>query len=89
MLYMLVRNKVEDYEKWKQIFDSRTEANRAAGLTLAQFWRDAQDRNTVWFLLEVEDLEKAQAYLNLPESAEIGRAAGVLDGEFHFIENVD
>jgi hypothetical protein len=87
MLYMLVRNKVADYGKWKQIFDSQAEANRAAGLTPAHLWRDAEDPNTVWFVLEVADIERAKQYLGAPESAEIGRAAGVIDGEVHFIEN--
>jgi len=87
MLYMLVRNKVADYEKWKQIFDSQAEANRAEGLTPAHFWRDAEDRNTVWFVLKVADIERAKQYINAPDAAEIGRAAGVIDGEVHFIEN--
>ncbi|MGC2236466.1 MAG: hypothetical protein WA584_09915 [Pyrinomonadaceae bacterium] len=88
MLYMLVRNKVEDYAKWKRVFDSQTGANSAAGLTLAHFWRDAEDENTVWFALEVEDIDRARQYLDRHESAEVGRVAGVLDGEYHFVENI-
>ncbi|HEY0427690.1 MAG TPA: hypothetical protein VGC76_07895 [Pyrinomonadaceae bacterium] len=89
MLYMLVRNKVENYAEWKRVGDAQAEANRAAGLTTVRLWRDAADENTVWFLLEVEDMERAKKYIEAPESAEVGRRAGVLDGEFHFIESVD
>jgi hypothetical protein len=89
MFFLLVRNEVEDYAEWKRVFDAQTEANLAAGLILTRLWQDAEDKNTVWFLLEVEDVERAKRYVEAPESAEIGQRAGVLSGEFHFIESVD
>jgi hypothetical protein len=32
-------------------------------------------------------MEKAQAFIDDPVSAEAGKAAGVIDGEYHFVEN--
>lgn len=86
MLTMLSRNRVEDYSKWKRVFDSQASAAREAGLHLTDLWRDVQDPNNVFFLFHVGDLEKARAFIADPKAAEVGKAAGVLDGEIHFLE---
>jgi hypothetical protein len=88
MLTMLVRNRVEDYSTWKRVFDSQESAAREAGLRLTDLWRDIQDPNNVFFIFQVADLDKARAYIADPKSAEVGRKAGVLDGEVQFLERV-
>ncbi len=84
---LLCRNRVVDYERWRGVFDSHAEAHRAAGLHLTKMWRDTEDPSNVFFLFGVSDEEAALAFLNSPESAEAGAAAGVLDGEFHFVKD--
>ena len=86
MLTMLNRNRVEDYSKWKQVFDSQDSAAREAGLHLTDLWRDIEDPNNVFFIFRVSDLKKARAFISAPEATEVGRKAGVLDGEIHFLE---
>ena len=89
MLEMLVRNRVEDYDRWKKVFDEQDAAAREAGLVLTDLWRDADDPNNVFFVLSIGDLEKARAYVADPESAEVGKRAGVIDGEIHYVERED
>ena len=86
MIMMLCRNRVEDFSKWKVVFDAHTRAHRAAGLRLKDLWRDLEDPNNVFFLFEVTDIDDARAFINDPASAEAGKTSGVLDGEIHFIE---
>ena len=86
MTYMLCRNGVADFAKWKRIFDSQRDAHGEAGLKLVYLWRELEDQNNVFFLFEVSDIEKAKAFINTPEAAETGKASGVLDGEYHFVE---
>jgi hypothetical protein len=86
MLTMLVRNRVEDYSTWKRIFDSQESAAQEAGLTLTDLWRDIEEPSNVFFLFRVADLDKARAFLADPQSAEVGRRAGVVDGEVYFLE---
>ena len=45
-------------------------------------------RNNVFFLLNVTDMERANAFMARPESAETGEKAGVIDGEVYFLEPV-
>jgi hypothetical protein len=86
MTYMICRNRVKNYEKWKAVFDSHQEAHKESGLKLVKIWRKVEDENNVFFLLEVENIEKAQEFINNPESAEAGKVSGVMDGEYHFVE---
>lgn len=89
MNYMLCRNRVTDFAKWKRVFDSHAEAHRAAGLTLVHFWRTVDEPNNVVFLFEVKTIEKAKAFINAPGAAEAGQAAGVVDADYQFLENLD
>lgn len=86
MLDMLVKNRVEDYSRWKRVFDSQDPVAKEAGLHLTYLWRDVGDPNIVFFVFRINNLEKAQAFLADPKSTEIGKEAGVIDGEVHFLE---
>ena len=87
MMVMLCRNRVSDFAKWKGIFDSHAPAHRDAGLHLKDIWRGVEEPNNVFFLFEVTDPGKARAFINNPAAAEAGKASGVLDGEYHFLES--
>lgn len=87
MVALLCRNLVEDYTKWKSVFDSHTAAHREAGLLLLHLWRSVENTNNVFFLFEVKDIDKAREFLNDPASAEAGKASGVLEGEYYFLDS--
>jgi hypothetical protein len=88
MTYMLCRNRVANFAKWKKGFDSHAAAHDETGLKLERMWRDTADKNNVFFMFEVLSMKKAQAFITAPEAAEAGRKFGVLEGEYHFIRNV-
>jgi hypothetical protein len=89
MYQMLCRNRVENYTRWKAIFDSHASAHRAAGLELTDLWRDVSDPNDVFFLFAVSYVTRARAFLEDPAAAEAGRDAGVVEGEIHLLERGD
>ncbi len=86
-MVMLCRNRVEDYEKWKRVFDSNGAALRDGGLRMMNLWRDMDEPNNVFLLFEVADIDKARAFITNPAAAESGRLSGVVDGECHFLES--
>ncbi len=86
MTELLCRNRVSDFSKWKTVFDSHAQAHRDAGLYLKNLWRGADEPDTVFFLFEVRDIKRAQAFINNPAGAEAARISGVRDGEYHFLE---
>ena len=89
MTYMLCRNRLVDFARWKSVFDSHAEAHRAAGLNLLHLWRSVEDPGNVFFLSGVRSVEKARAFISAPEAAEAGRVSGIIDGEMHFLEEID
>jgi len=87
MLVMLCRNRVQNFEKWKSVFDSHTQSHIDAGLTLLNLWRDTADMNNVFFTFEVADRKRALVFINSPASVETGRVSGVIEGEVNFLVN--
>jgi hypothetical protein len=87
MVIMLCRNRVSDFSQWKSVFDSHAQAHREAGLNLKDIWREVKKPNNVFFIFEVTDGAKAQAFINHPAAAEAAKTSGVIDGEYHFLES--
>ena len=87
-MQLLVRNKIKDFSKWYAYFQEESVAAAEHGLTLAAIWQTADDPNDVFFLLNVEDVNRANAFMARPESQEIGIKSGVIGGEFHYLEAV-
>jgi hypothetical protein len=87
MRYLLCRNRVADFARWRTIFASHQTAHRNAGLRLLKLWRSLEEPNNVFFLFEVDSVEKAREFIGNPEAAKAGEASGVLDGEYHFMED--
>jgi hypothetical protein len=85
MPYMLCRNRVADFARWRAVFASHQAAHRNAGLRLVNLWRSLEEPSNVFFLFEVASLEKAREFISNPEAAKAGAASGVLDGEYHFV----
>ena len=88
MQYMLCRNRVRDYEKWRAVFNADADAHREAGLILANIWRESDHPDTVHFLFEVHSQPKAKAFVSAPEAGDQGRKAGVIDGDYRFLDPV-
>jgi len=87
MTYMLCRNHVADFSQWKAVFASHQAAHQEVGLRLVNLWRALEDPNNLFFVFEVASLDKARGFISDPKAAEAARASGVIDGEYHFVEN--
>ncbi len=89
MIYMHCRIRVSDFVKWKAEMDADAQAQLDVGLHLKYLWRGIEDPNSAFFILEVDDVEKARAFLNPKDVAEASEKAGVLDFEWQFVESVE
>jgi hypothetical protein len=85
---MLVRNRVEDFSKWRELFLSDSAAAVEYGVTLRSLWQTVDDPNNVFFVLDIADVDQANAFMARPESQEMGVKSGVIDGEFHYLESI-
>lgn len=88
-MHLLVRNKVEDFDRWLAVFEGNGEAAAAYGLQLEKLWREPDDPSQAFFIFRVDSRAQAEAFMSTPEATESGRVSGVIDGEYHFLESVE
>ena len=87
MLYMLCRNQVADFSRWKAVFASHERGHQNAGLRLINLWRAVDDPNNVYYVFEVASMDKARKFISDPEAAKAAETSGVIEGEYHFVED--
>ena len=86
MPYLLCRNRVRDFAIWKRVFDSHLQAHLEADLHLLHLWRTTGDDGEVWFVFQIDDPDRARAFVMDPAGAEAGKEAGVVDGNVWFLK---
>lgn len=90
MVYLLVHHKVEDYPKWKAVYDEHLPAREQAGSKGARVLRNAHDPKEEVIITSWPDLEHAQAFANSPQLREVMQRAGVLGmPEVLFLEEIE
>ena len=91
MATLLVRHKVEDFAKWKAVYDeAATEALRnASGVKSHRVLRNADSPNEVIVLHEYDDVAKARQFAQSEELKQIMQRAGVSDHpDIYFLDEV-
>ena len=84
MNYMLCRNRVRNFDQWKGVFDTHADAHRAAGLKLVHLWYELNNPRNIFFLFEVEDVERARAFLENADATKAEHESGLIEGDFRF-----
>ncbi len=79
MPFVLVRHKLESYDKWKPIFDEHGSARKAMGSKGGYLFRNADDPNEVIVVLEVADLGRAREFIQSQDLRATMQRAGVSD----------
>ncbi len=77
MPYALFRLKVEDYAKWKPVFDEMSATRKASGSKGGHLFRNADDPNELVILLEWDHLEKARQFAKSGDLLQAMQRAGV------------
>lgn len=78
MAQLLVHHKVEDYPKWRAVYDSMDELRRSMGMTAAQVYQTAGSPNELVILTEWPTPDKARAYAQSPDLKQAMQKAGVI-----------
>ncbi len=90
MSYMLVILKVEDYAKWKPVFDGHAATRKAGGSKGGHVFRSANDPNEVVILMEWDSLEKVRQFAQSDDLRKAMQQSGVSDQpNIYFLEEVD
>lgn len=87
MAYILVHHKIEDYNKWKPAFDDHSSVRAENGSTGGKIFRNADDPNDLFILLEINSIENAKKFAQSDSLKEAMKNAGVVSiPEVHFLE---
>jgi len=90
MPYTLVRITVEDFAKFKPVFDGAAALRKAHGSKGVRVLRSVDRPNEVVLLAEYDDLGKARQLFQSQEFREATKRAGVTGPpEIHFLDEVD
>jgi quinol monooxygenase YgiN len=91
MIYIYVRQNVEDYATWREVFDQHAPTRQAGGATDEVYvMRNIDDPNEVTVILGWSDVAKAQAFTQSPDLKEAMQKAGVTGPpEIRFLETAD
>ncbi len=87
---VLVRHKVEDYDKWRAVFYQHGSTREASGSQGARILRNAKDPNELVIMLEWDDLERARQFFQSEELRQRMQRAGVIGQPVvEFLEDVE
>ena len=90
MAYLLIRHRVQDYAKWKPVFDEHEATRRANGGGGYQLLRSADDPNELLILFQWDDLGKARQFVQSDELREAMQRAGVAGPpDIGFLEEIE
>jgi heme-degrading monooxygenase HmoA len=90
MAYLIVHHHLEDYEKWKLVFDEHGAVRKEQGSKGAQVLRSAQDPNEVMVITEFESVEAARNFVGAPNLPEVMQRAGIVGKpDIHILEELE
>jgi heme-degrading monooxygenase HmoA len=90
MPYVIVRHKIEDYAKWKPVFDADAKDRRTGGSKGGQLFRNAHDPNEILVIFEWDNMENVHKFVQAPELAAKMQQAGVADKpDVYFLEEIE
>ena len=64
MITIFIRIKVEDYGKWKRVYDRLASLRKESGAQAATIYRDPKDANVVITVHQFKDWDSATAWSN-------------------------
>ena len=89
MIYMHCQVRFEDFDRWKASMDADAAAQHAAGIHLKQMWRGIENPNIAFFVLEVDDMDRAREFLAPDAVAKAEAEAGASDFQYFFVERIE
>jgi hypothetical protein len=77
MVHILIRHKVADYSRWKEVFDSHLTARRRAGELDCHLFHNVEDPHELVLLLDWQTIEEARKFMTSDDLRKRMQDAGV------------
>lgn len=90
MTYVLAIQKVEDYDKWKPVFDDHGTIRMAKGSMGASVLRNVNDPNQLVIITEWENMESAKNFALDKDLKTVMKKAGVIGHpELYYLDKIE
>ena len=90
IIMVFAKHKVEDYVKWKQVFDEYEAHRKASGETSYNIGHVPGEPNSLCLLFGWDNIENAKAFINSDDLKATMQKAGVLEApDITFFETVE
>jgi hypothetical protein len=90
MVYIVVKHKVEDYSRWKPVFDEHGTTRGKAGCKGGQLFSSSDEANDLFILLEWDKKENATVFIESEDLKKTMQKAGVIGKpEVYFLEKIE
>lgn len=90
MANFIVRHKVEDYGKWKPVFDAHAATRKAAGCKGGRLFRNSDNPNEIIVVWDWDSVENAKKFAGSVDLRETMMKAGVADHpDLYFLEEIE
>ena len=90
MVYILVKHKVKDFEKWKVVFDEHAAVRETEGSQGGRLFHNIDDPNEAIIILKWDSIENARQFMASDSLKETMQRAGVTGKpEIYFLDDVE
>ena len=90
MVYILVRHKVKDFDKWKPAFDEHAIIRKDEGSQGGRLFRNADNPNETFIIFKWDTIENARKFCNSEDLKNTMQKAGVIDKpDIYFLEETE
>ena len=87
MAKVIIRHKVEDFGKWKPLYDDHDSARKEAGCQSAQVFQNGEDPNDVVISFDWDNHENFKKFSESENLREVMQKAGVVGKpDFYYSE---
>jgi heme-degrading monooxygenase HmoA len=89
MIYLMAIQKVEDFDKWKKVFDEHSTNRRIMGSKGAEILRDSKNPNEIVIITKWEDEDAAKKFSSSHDLKNVMKKAGVVGfPELRFLDEI-
>ncbi len=90
MVYVVIKHKVEDYSRWKPVFDEHGTTRGKAGCKGGQLFHISDDPNSILILFEWDIKENAMRFIESEDLKKRMQKAGVVGKpEISILEKIE
>jgi len=88
-MYVLIRHKVKDFDKWKSVFDEHIDFRKAGGEKGGQVFHNIDNTSEVITLLKWDNIKNARKFIESVDLKKAMEKAGVIEKpNIYFLEEV-